>query len=67
MIPKRRNLADYLTVHEAAEILGASVSTLRNWDRNKKLQAVRHPINGYRLYKREELERLLKELENHGG
>lgn len=53
---------DFLTVTEAAEILGVSPSTLRNWDRAGKLKAKRHPFNGYRLYERRQLERILKEL-----
>ncbi len=53
------NLADYLTVGEAAEQLGVSRSTLRNWDKAGKLRPYRHPVNGYRLYLRDELERLL--------
>lgn len=56
------NLAEYLTVGEAAEFLGVSTSTLRNWDREGKLRARRHPLNGYRLYLRAELARLLREL-----
>lgn len=36
----------YLTVSEAADALGVSASTLRNWDRSGKLKATRHPING---------------------
>jgi excisionase family DNA binding protein len=56
------NLADYLTVGEAAEQLGVSRSTLRNWDKAGKLRPYRHPVNGYRLYLREELERLLGQI-----
>ena len=56
------NLADYLTVGEAAEQLGVSRSTLRNWDKAGKLMAYRHPVNGYRLYLRDELERLLGQI-----
>lgn len=52
----------YLTVGEAASMLGVSKSTLRNWDRVGKLKAFRHPVNGYRLYRREELEALLKKV-----
>jgi MerR family transcriptional regulator, copper efflux regulator len=50
-----RNLQTYLTVKEAAAFLGVSPSTLRNWDRAGRLTAMRHPINGYRLYEREAL------------
>ena len=49
--------ARYLTIGGAAELLGVSISTLRNWDRAGKLLALRHPINGYRLYERAALER----------
>ena len=56
------NLASYLTVGEAAEQLGVSRSTLRNWDKAGKLRPYRHPVNGYRLYLREELERLLGQI-----
>ena len=52
----------YLTVSEAADALGVSASTLRNWDRSGKLKATRHPINGYRLYRREDLDELIKPL-----
>lgn len=54
------NLGDYLTVGEAATTLGVSRSTLRNWDKAGKLKAYRHPLNGYRLYNRMELESLLQ-------
>lgn len=57
---------DLLTVGEAASLLGVSVSTLRNWDRNKKFCARRHPINGYRLYSRYELEALLRRIRGTG-
>ena len=54
-----QKLAAYLTVQDAAQFLGVSPSTLRNWDRTGKLLAHRHPVNGYRLYQKEELRRLL--------
>lgn len=54
------NLRDYLTVSEAASVVGVSASTLRNWDRAGKLDAVRHPVNAYRLYRRSDLEGLLR-------
>lgn len=60
------NLKDYLTVGDAAATLGVSRATLRNWDKAGKLKAYRHPINGYRLYRRSELEALLKEVDPTG-
>lgn len=56
---QERQLSEYLTVQEAAAMLGVSPSTLRNWDRAGKLKAVRHPFNGYRLYLRTDLENIL--------
>jgi excisionase family DNA binding protein len=56
------NLGDFLTVGEAATTLGVSRSTLRNWDKAGKLKPRRHPVNGYRLYDRHELEALLKKV-----
>ena len=53
-------LDGYLTVGRAAELLGVSPWTLRHWDRAGKLTPRRHPVNGYRLYRRDELEALLR-------
>jgi len=39
----------------AAGLLGVSEQTLRRWDKAGKLRAKRHPMNGYRLYPREEI------------
>lgn len=49
----------FLTVTEAAALLGVSPSTIRNWDRSGKVRAMRHPINNYRLYKQDDLQILL--------
>ena len=53
----------YITIKEAAKILGVSPLTLRNWDKNGQLKALRHPINNYRVYKIEDLKTLLNEIE----
>lgn len=55
-------LHDYLTVSQAASILGVCSATLRKWDRAGKLKPVRHPMNGYRLYRRDELDAVLRQL-----
>lgn len=44
-------MKDYITLSEASEILGKSKETLRRWDREGKLSAVREPMSNYRLYK----------------
>jgi MerR family copper efflux transcriptional regulator len=51
-------LTDCLNVKQAAEFLGVTPKTLRNWDRAGKLKPLRHPINDYRLYPIDELKRL---------
>ena len=57
-------LDGYLRIKEAAEYLGVSRNTLRNWGRSGKLAERRHPINDYRLYAKEELDALLKEADS---
>ncbi len=51
-----------LSIKEAADILGVSALTLRNWDNNGKLEATRHPLNNYRVYRREVIENLMKDM-----
>ena len=53
----------YVTIKEASKILGVSPLTLRNWDKNGKLKALRHPINNYRVYKMEDLEKIIQGME----
>lgn len=58
----------YFTIKEAAELLSVTPLTLRNWDKAGKLLASRNPINNYRVYRREDIEELLGEIEfgQHG-
>ena len=53
----------FLTVKEVARLLNVTPLTVRNWDARGKLMAHRHPLNNYRLYKVEDLEELMRELE----
>lgn len=55
-----QKLDGYLRVKQAAEFLGVSPNTLRNWGRDGRITERRHPMNNYRLYDRKQLERLLK-------
>ena len=59
------SLADYLTVGEAAAFLGVSAWTLRNWDRAGKLKPMRHPKNGYRIYRHQDLTAILQPIDGH--
>ena len=54
-VTARAQSSDLLTIKAAAELLGVSEQTLRRWDDAGKLRAKRHPINGYRLYPREQV------------
>jgi predicted site-specific integrase-resolvase len=53
----------YFSIKEAAEILGVSTLTLRNWDKLGKFKAQRHPMNNYRVYKLSSLERVIRDIE----
>lgn len=55
---------EYLTLSEASELIGKSKETLRRWDREGKLSAVREPISNYRVYRREEVETLFADFFN---
>lgn len=62
----KENISDYLSVKDAAEFLGVSRDTLRRWDKKGKLTAYRHPMNKYRLYKKEDLQNILNEIKRPG-
>jgi DNA (cytosine-5)-methyltransferase 1 len=55
-------LNKYLRIQEAAEFLGVAPNTLRNWGREEKIPEFRHPVNNYRLYRRSDLEELLRQV-----
>lgn len=54
----------YFSIKEAAEILGVSPLTLRNWDKSGKFQASRHPMNNYRVYRLSALEDIIRDIES---
>ena len=54
----------YLSINNAAKILGVTPLTLRNWDKKGVLAAYRNPINNYRVYRMDQIELLLRKLEN---
>lgn len=49
-------IKEHYSVSEAAEILGKNPETLRRWDNDGRLKAVREPMSQYRVYKKEHLE-----------
>ncbi len=56
-------IIDYFTIQQAADFLGVAPNTLRNWERYNKITPYRNPLNRYRLYKKEDLEKLLNNIQ----
>jgi excisionase family DNA binding protein len=55
-------LSEYVKVAEAAEILGVSQGTVRAWAQAGKIPMHRNPANGYRLFRREDLNKFLAQV-----
>ncbi|MCA9221585.1 MAG: helix-turn-helix domain-containing protein [Planctomycetales bacterium] len=55
-------LSDYAMTAEAAEILGISQTTLRKWAAKGKIAVHWNPANGYRLFRRADLQLFLKQV-----
>ena len=56
-----QKLSDYVQIAEAASILGVSQNTLRTWAADGKIPVHRNPANGYRLFKRTDLDAFLQQ------
>lgn len=56
-------LTEYVKTAEAAEILGVAQNTLRKWAATGAIPMHRNPANGYRLFKRIDLEKFLMKAE----
>ena len=59
-------MSNMLTVREVAELLHVHPNTLRRWSNKGRIRAYRITPRGDRRFKREEIVRFLKELNNHG-
>ena len=59
-----QKLSEYAKTAEAAEILGVSQNTLRTWAEEGKIPVRRNPANGYRLFKRSDLEDFLRSIDD---
>ncbi len=55
---------EFLLVNEAAEFLGVSANTIRAWAAAGKLPVYRHPVNNYRLFRRDDVEQLALRIAN---
>ncbi len=54
----------YLSIKQAAGVIGVTTLTLRNWDKGGKLQPYRNPINNYRYYRVDQIEAFLRQMES---
>jgi MerR family copper efflux transcriptional regulator len=57
-----QKITAYMKIQDAADFLGVTPNTLRNWEKEKKVIVYRNPQNKYRLYKKEDLEQLLNSI-----
>jgi len=53
---------EFVLVSEAAEMLGVCPNTIRSWGANGNITEYRHPVNDYRMFKRQEIERLINKM-----
>lgn len=53
-------LTEYLHTAAAAEYLGVAQNTIRKWSARGDIPMHRNPANGYRLFKRSDLDKFLK-------
>ena len=58
----KAKLSEYVKVAEAAEILGVSQGTIRTWAESGKIPMHKNPANGYRLFRRIDLETFLRDV-----
>ena len=49
---------EYMTLSETSEYIGKSKETLRRWDNEGKLSAVREPMSNYRVYRKSDVDNL---------
>src|SRR5690606_23758442 len=54
-------MSEYLSLSEASELIGKSKETLRRWDREGKLSAIREPVSNYRVYRKTDVQTLFSE------
>lgn len=54
----------YISIKDAASMLGVTPLTLRNWDKKGTLTAYRNPVNNYRVYRIDQVELFQRRIEN---
>lgn len=54
----------YLSIKQAASVIGVTTLTLRNWDKTGKLRPYRNPVNNYRYYRVDQIGAFLRQMES---
>lgn len=57
---ENNKISDYLTIKQASEYLGVHKDTIRRWEAKGKIETKRNPINNYRIYKKDDLDKILE-------
>lgn len=55
-------MSEYFSLSETAELIGKCKETLRRWDNEGILNAVREPVSNYRVYRKKDVYALLSNL-----
>lgn len=58
---KLKDLPDVLTLQQACDVLNCHPNTLRNWDNEGTLKAIRFGKRGDRRYKKDDILNILKQ------
>lgn len=56
-------MKEFLTVSEAAKLIGVNKETLRRWDKSGKFPSLRNPMNNYRVYRTEQVQQFIKDIQ----
>ena len=56
-------LSEYLHTAAAADYLGVAQNTIRKWAGRGEIPMHRNPANGYRLFKRSDLDKFLRAID----
>ena len=62
-IEQLENFTNFFTVAKASKLLGVSKQTVRKWEREGRVKSIRHPLNGYRLFKNNDIRKILWKLQ----
>lgn len=49
---------EFMSISEAAEVLGVAATTLKRWHRNGKIPVTQDPLTNTRMYSPEDIERI---------